>query len=500
MLFPIERLLEGRDAPLCVKASASVREALSLMIEHDYSQLPVISEDGLLVGIVSHEMISRRYYHLDGAVNLLGLSVDHCIVPAHTLTPDRDLLEALDRLKEVYAIVVTVEQRPVGILTDFDTTHFFRDLTEDLILVEDIEVTLRHYVEEAWPGEDDLASALIEAFGRRSDGTPSKAYERLTFHEHVGLLAADVNWEKLRGALEPKELFLQLMEQVRLIRNQLAHFRGETDPVQHDALVQARAWLDSRPDVHPTRRTEVRRVEPAEVMIPGGSADGKYEGLGRWLAARREDGDDRLRLGFSDIESVLGQPLPPSAREHRSWWANDSGTHRQSRAWLGAGWQVQSVDLASGEVQLKRTDQALKQVFFADLLEALKRSRPGITRANRTQAQNWWSFSGGRTGFAFGWVFDGRGNLRVELYIDTGDREANKAAFDALEANRTAIEQQLGLPLVWERLNTKRASRVYTALPVRVTDDVERLAQAKEWALDAMIRFVEAFQKRIAGV
>jgi hypothetical protein len=368
--------------------------------------------------------------------------------------------------------------------------------------VQDIEVTLRHYIEEVWPTEEGRVQALIDAFGRKgdTDGDASKSYERLTFHEHVLLIGAERNWPRFRGALEPKALFLALMDEVRQIRNQLAHFRGETDPIQHDALVQARAWLAARPDVNPGDRAAVQKIEPEFLARPLSEPSAKYDPLGEWLLNQREEGESRVRVTFADVEAILGQPLPPSAREHRSWWANDSTSHRQSMTWLAAGWQVQDVDLAGEEVEFRRTDLVLMQVVFADLLARLKKSRPGITRAARTQAQNWWSFSAGRSGVSFGWVFDGSGRLRVELYIDTGDKQRNKAAFDTLFAEKPRIEEEIGQALVWERLDAKRASRVFAAIDRRVTDPPESLAEAKQWAHETMLRFVDTFRKRIMAI
>jgi CBS domain-containing protein len=53
MLFPVERLIQGRGKPLCVKQDQTVREALALMVENDYSQLPVQDEHGRLTGLIS---------------------------------------------------------------------------------------------------------------------------------------------------------------------------------------------------------------------------------------------------------------------------------------------------------------------------------------------------------------------------------------------------------------------------------------------------------------
>jgi CBS domain-containing protein len=250
MLFPIQQLIEGRGAPLCVRKDTTVNDALALMVKNDYSQLPVVDEDGDLCGIISETSIIGMYHHVGATVSLLDLTVDHCATTPVTISPESDIFVALDLLKNVYAIVVVKNKKPVGILTDYDTTHFFRDVTEDLILVEDIEVTLRQqYIEIAFPEEKALEAALIKAFGHDKKDTtkPAQEYEELSFRQHAQLITTGKNWPKFKGTLEPKDLFKQLMEQVGEIRNQLAHFRGRLDPVQHNVLLRARDWLAARP-------------------------------------------------------------------------------------------------------------------------------------------------------------------------------------------------------------------------------------------------------------
>ena len=72
----------------------------------------------------------------------------------------------------------------------------------------------------------------------------------------------------------------------------------------------------------------------------------------------RQPGNE-ITLPFEDIkdEDRIGVELPPSAREHREWWGNESnpGTrHRQCLAWLRAGWKVKSVDLSRETVTFER--------------------------------------------------------------------------------------------------------------------------------------------------
>ena len=67
----------------------------------------------------------------------------------------------------------------------------------------------------------------------------------------------------------------------------------------------------------------------------------KYQPLFDHL--RRSKGT--LDFQFSDVEEVLGFPLPPSARRYAAWWSNSGGTHVQASAWLDAGYRTEDVGI-----------------------------------------------------------------------------------------------------------------------------------------------------------
>jgi CBS domain-containing protein len=498
MLYPLGKLLADRELPITINATKKVSDALNLMIANDFSQLPVVDAAGALVGIISEKTIAKTYYFQRAAVSLLDLTVDHCKARAVTMSPEDDLFDALDRLRETACIVIVKDKKPFRILTDYDSTHFFRDTAEGLILIEDIEVTLRQYINAIYRDEPALDTALINVFGAdKADPAKSRRdYERISLGDHIRLITHEKNWPEFNGVFEPQRMFEELMDQVRRIRNQLAHFRDRLDPVQRQALLQARLWLDSRPKLNQVSGEKQQTVHVTSSDIPTSAVSDKYASLEQFLQRHGDEGPV-IRVSFDDIEAVLGEALPSSATTHRSWWNNDPSNHLQARAWLEAGWLVDDVDLAARVVLFRLSNAALYPLFFTDVVERFKKERPGVTRATAVRTDNWWSFSAGRSGFNFGWVLPREPVLRVELYIDLGDQAINKTAFDMIHQQKDAIEQEIGEPLKWERLDERRASRISISRPTQLVASPEQLEQSKAWAVTLMLKFLDAFQPRI---
>lgn len=79
---------------------------------------------------------------------------------------------------------------------------------------------------------------------------------------------------------------------------------------------------------------------------------GKYQPLAEFL---KDFKDDRWDASFDEIEKILGFKLPPSAHEHRAWWANQfRGGHSQAQGWVDAGWVTRKIDQDHGKVRFER--------------------------------------------------------------------------------------------------------------------------------------------------
>ena len=78
----------------------------------------------------------------------------------------------------------------------------------------------------------------------------------------------------------------------------------------------------------------------------------KYDPLLQFLAKSNEL---FLKLSFTEIEKILGNSLPSSARRYSAWWANQQVEgHVQSNSWMDAGFQTETLDLNAGTVSFRK--------------------------------------------------------------------------------------------------------------------------------------------------
>lgn len=497
MIYPVDKLIAEQNL-LCAVEDETVRDALAKMVSEDYSQLPVVNEQGNLTGLITEQTIARSYFHLGDKVGVLDLKVASCYEKAVTLPLASDVLEAFEKLGSVSAVVIVEDKRPVGILTTADAVSFFRGLSEGLVLIEDVETTLRQYIDQAFPTDEEREQARHNAFKHllKGEGSSMPAYDLMTFGDYVNLITNARNWQRFEHQLESKDLFRTYMDQVRDIRNQVTHFRGQLDRIQYDVLTRARNWLAGR-----RRRVLVQPqmvvAEPRLIYVTG-SSQGKYGPLQDWLKSEGMSAAERtIALTFTQIEEIINEELPASAREHRSWWANDLTVGQQSSAWLSSGWTVADIDFSAEITTFRKTDTVLYQVFWADLVKRLREQRPGLTRMNKTLPQNWLHFGAGRSGCNFGWAFNREGNLLTVLYIDTGDKTKNKEYFDDLYAQKESIELEFGEPLYWDQHDDRQTVVIYTSYPATIKDSTAKLEETKKWALKSVQRLADVFQNRI---
>lgn len=243
-LGEIESVAEGTSEPVSVTISTlrsatsgvvSVQEgdplvkAVTLMLQHDFSQLAVLNGQGDITGVVSWETLGKaRLGNTDPALG-------EATVPARTVTVDADLLGVVAEVSSRdYVFVREVGgHKPVGIVTVADLSDQFYIMARPFALVEEVERRLRRCTDERVP-----VAAMKAAAGNK--GAQILGAANLTMGGYKHLYKDSQNFEYLGWALD-HETFFGLLSAVHAIRNNLMHF--STDPLGEQELVQAQSLL-----------------------------------------------------------------------------------------------------------------------------------------------------------------------------------------------------------------------------------------------------------------
>jgi CBS domain-containing protein len=514
MPYLISNLLEGQRKPVTVKPDTPIANALLTMVENDFSQLPVVDANNLPLGMVTNQSILSALSNF--GVRLEELCAKDAIVRADTFQPEDDLFDVLSRLQENNAVLIVDDSgRVTGIVTDWDSMAYFQRRAEDMMLIEDIEVMLRNIVQSVYSNDGgQIDEKRMREIAKRI-GMRNKTFERFSMAEVVAVFLHDESWAEYGSRFTlSRDAIKRLLDNVRSTRNQLAHFRGETSPQQRQQLRFCMEWLARYHDQIVSTGAEAVTTQPAEVSpaTPGAReeeepapGESRYARLAIWLENRPGE-EDVVDLTFNQIEDIIEGELPESAHKHRAWWANDSVSHPQSKLWLDVGWRAASANMSEQRVRFARIQERQRRYidFYSKLLgelskqpgfEALRPSPDGVSwhwvRSVSIRDQNLGYF-----GYSFG-----RGNIfRVELYLDTGDREKNKQNYDGLHKQREEIETKLGQELSWERLDSRRAARIAWVVDGNITDTDEELSALRQHAVPAMVRFVAEMEPRLKEV
>jgi hypothetical protein len=152
-------------------------------------------------------------------------------------------------------------------------------------------------------------------------------------------------------------------------------------------------------------------------------------------------------------------------------------------------WQKMKRSQTIGRVSSR--GEAYRQ-YFQPLIDEL-REKHKFTGARIAQPQSWYAFSAGTSGVPVSAVFAGDGTARVELYIDFGTVEENKALFDWLFNQKDSIEKQLDFEVQWARQDSIKASRIYVSRSGSIENNNEELEQLRKWQIEMLILFKKVF-------
>src|SRR5579875_503451 len=214
--YRIGRLESANKSIIFVKPDEPVERAATLMLNHNFSQLPVMTNEREVKGIVTWRTIGRRF--------VLGkpcTAVREVMDSHQEISAEASLFSAIELIVQHDCVLVRDSERKIcGIVTTHDLGVQFGSLAEPFLLLGEIENHIRGILNPLSKAE--LAAAADPADGDRE----IEDVADLTFGEYLRLLTDKKAWPKLDLKLDQKT-FTQQLEEIRKIRNDVMHFDPE---------------------------------------------------------------------------------------------------------------------------------------------------------------------------------------------------------------------------------------------------------------------------------
>jgi predicted transcriptional regulator len=217
--FRIGKIESANRPPVSVKPTASLQEAITLMLARNFSQLPVMTTDREVKGVISWESIGARQI-----TKVEGNQVMHFMDDAQEISASATLFAGIKLILEHnYVLIRAADKRVTGIVTSTDITHQFEETSTPFLLLAEIENNLRALIAKKL-SVPDIKKACGEEFLPKEFNSVAD----LTFGNYVRILENDENWVKLGLKLDRTTFCKELLE-VNSIRNDVMHF--DPDPL-----------------------------------------------------------------------------------------------------------------------------------------------------------------------------------------------------------------------------------------------------------------------------
>lgn len=234
-----------------------VAEALALMHECNFSQVPVV-EGNWILGVFSYRSFA------EGVVRLTGIVRDPLVLPVEEFTEKLKFAQITDELNMLLdefdlkdAVLVGSEDRLQGIITAIDTLRYFYKVASEYVMLREIELAIRELI-RASVDEKELKGCIDKSLKKQKEESNQRVptcLEEMTLNDYVMILRRKDTWKKFSAAFGvDRRVVYAKLEPLPELRNDVFHFRRNITIEEYDTLRRARDWLLKRINKFEARR------------------------------------------------------------------------------------------------------------------------------------------------------------------------------------------------------------------------------------------------------
>ncbi|MDB4780304.1 CBS domain-containing protein [bacterium] len=230
---PAAALLPANQQLAVVDQTTACRDVQRLILDNDFSAIPVTENDGVVTGIATLESIAEHLHRVDSTNTSLGEALEspirHACERARYVGPATYIDRHVDWL-DVQHVIVGTAREPLGILTIADVWAILHRFTEAFVLIHEIEVELRRLITRHAGDRGTPLADLFAAMHVQDGMTRPSALEQLSFSQYLHVMYSPLGTPIFEPVMGSRSIFRASFDAVNRIRNDVMHFRDHAVP------------------------------------------------------------------------------------------------------------------------------------------------------------------------------------------------------------------------------------------------------------------------------
>lgn len=246
----VNRVLPENQRLQTVTPDTTARQAIRIMIDSGFSQLPIMTKSGEVLGVFSYRSFAARA----AMETLESIKTDKCSpgdLQVDEYAEEYQFARVSEELQSVFpsmdadnGILIGSPSNLQGVLTPMDFLKYLYEVASPFVLLSEIELSLRSLISAAVTDEQ-LTECVENSLKRLYEGkAPPSHLSEMTFDNYRTLIDHSKNWEWFRpifGGMRTRTA--AKLKQVRDLRNDVFHFKRELTDEDRQNLQGLRDWI-----------------------------------------------------------------------------------------------------------------------------------------------------------------------------------------------------------------------------------------------------------------
>lgn len=231
--YRVSRLQAANTPPRFIAPDCELSEIITTMMINTADTLVVRTGLRDIKGVVTSRGIGQRL-----ALGQACKTANDALEIPPFARADDSLFSVIATISQKgYVLVRDQSQQVVGMLTTQDVAMQFRILSEPFLLLGEIENHLRRMISQSGFTKAELKEARDPGDSERD----VNGVTDLTFGEYISLLSNRENWNKRLQFKVHRKVFIEHLDAIRRIRNDVMHF--DPDGLAEEDLARLRDFV-----------------------------------------------------------------------------------------------------------------------------------------------------------------------------------------------------------------------------------------------------------------